>query len=75
MASPEIFGETVTVLFVFNNDKVNMFSAMIGKENSGKYLEALTQAYGTPHQTTLMGALNGKLMAMCRVFSCGKAAV
>lgn len=64
MATPEIFGETVTVLFVFNDDKVNMFSAMIGKENSGKYLEALTQAYGKPHQTTLMGALNGKLMAI-----------
>ena len=64
-ASPEIYGEAVMVLFVFGDDnKVNMFSAMISKEKSDQYLTVLTEAYGTPHQTTLMGALNGKLMAI-----------
>ena len=61
-ASPEIFGETVSVVFIFNDDKVNMFTANIDKESWDKYLEALTQAYGKPHQTTHMGALNGTMM-------------
>ena len=62
-ASPTIFGETISVIFVFgSNNKVNMFSAMMSKEKINQYLDALTQAYGTPHKTTFMGALNGRMM-------------
>lgn len=60
-AMPDIYGKSVNVLFIFNDGKLGMFTAMVSEEDSDKYLDALSQAYGTPHKTTFMNALNGRI--------------
>ena len=58
-AAPEIFGEQILTIFVFNKDeKLSMFSGIIVEADKDPYLETLTQVYGTPHQTTLNNALD-----------------
>ncbi len=46
------------------DNKVNAFSAIISEGKIEQYRSVLTRAYGTPHQTTFMGALNGRWMSI-----------
>ena len=62
IAMPVIYGETVTVVFVFGEDtKLSMFTAVISDEQNSRYLEIYTGLYGTPHVTTLAGAVLGTI--------------
>ncbi len=62
-ASIEILGKRVLVLFIFSEkDKLDMIDIVIDKEDSDTCLETLTQVYGKPHKTTLIGAIKGRMM-------------
>lgn len=63
-ATTEIFGKSVMILFVFDDNKVNMFSAFVPEEDSNQYFDALSKAYGNPYKTTLTGAMMGKITSL-----------
>ena len=60
-ARPVIYGESVLILFIFKDKKLNMFSANCSEDKIDRYIDDLTKAYGTPHKTSIMGALMGQL--------------
>jgi len=58
MARPNIYLETVNVIFTFGDeDKLSMIVVSSGGENMDRYKSSYTLAYGKPHQTTLTGAV------------------
>ena len=67
MARPNLFGKTTMVLLTFaGEDKLDLIMVPAGKENMDLFKSAYTLAYGTPHRTTLTGALmvkwSGKIL-------------
>lgn len=60
-ATLKIFGKWTLVAFRFNDGRLKtIYVSLDDKEDCNKYLDALTQAYGTPHQTTYLDAVIGR---------------
>ena len=62
LSEPDIYGKKVKILLIFNEEaKLNMLTAVTSEEDKELYLNALTQVYGIPLKTSLLGAMMGRI--------------